>query len=227
VTLSAPNRIFVRGRGLDAELGGDLRLTGTAADPVAVGAFDLQRGRLSLLGQRIDLARGRLTFAGDLSPTIDFLAETRAAEVTARIAVSGPAAQPTFAISSDPDLPQDEVLSRLLFARASGNLSAFQALQLAQSVAQLSGGGGADVFDRTRRALGVDSLDITAGASGGPAVGVQRYVNDRISVGVRAGARPEDTAATATIDVTRRVKIQGEVGADGRSSLGVGAEWEY
>ena len=34
-------------------------------------------------------------------------------------------------------------------------------------------------------------------------------------------------AATATIDVTRRLKVQGEVGADGRSSVGVGAEWEY
>jgi translocation and assembly module TamB len=44
---------------------------------------------------------------------------------------------------------------------------------------------------------------------------------------VRAGAKPEDSAATATIDITRRLKVQGEVGADGRSSVGVGAEWEY
>jgi translocation and assembly module TamB len=192
-----------------------------------VGAFELRRGRLSLVGQRIDLTRGRLTFAGDLVPDLDFLAETRAGDVTAQVGVTGPASQPRFALTSAPELPQDEVLSRLLFAKASGNLSAFQALQLAQALAQLSGGGGSDVFDRTRRALGVDSLDITTGASGGPAIGASRYIGDRISVGVRAGAKPEDSAATATIDVTRRVKVQGEVGADGRSSVGVGAEWEY
>jgi translocation and assembly module TamB len=227
LVLSAPNRVFVRGRGVDAELGGEVRLTGSSRQPVAIGAFDLRRGRLSVIGQRLDFTRGRLTFAGDLAPDLDFVAETRAGDVSARIAVSGPASQPVFALTSEPALPQDEVLSRLLFAKASGNLSGFQALQLAQAVAQFSGSGGPDLFDRTRRALGVDSLDITTGASGGPAVAASRYISDRISVGVRAGARPEDTAATVNVDVTRRVKVQGEVGADGRSSLGVGAEWEY
>jgi translocation and assembly module TamB len=130
--LSAPNRIFVRGRGVDAELGGNLRLTGTSRQPVAVGAFELRRGRLSVAGQRLDFSRGRLAFTGDLAPALDFVAETRAGDVKAQVAITGPASQPVFALTSEPALPQDEVLSRLLFAKASGNLSAFQALQLAQ-----------------------------------------------------------------------------------------------
>jgi translocation and assembly module TamB len=228
VAISAPRRIFVRGRGVDAELGGDLRLTGSMGQPDAVGAFDLRRGRLTLVGQRIDLTRGRLTFAGDLTPTIDLVAETSAGDVTARIVVTGPANQPSFDITSEPALPQDEVLSRLLFQKASGSLSAFQALQLAQAVSQLSGGAaGLDVFEGARRSLGLDSLDVTTGSKGGVAIGASRYISDRISVGVRAGAREEDTAATINIDVTRRLRVQGEVGADGRSSLGIGTEWEY
>jgi translocation and assembly module TamB len=228
VAISAPRRIFVRGRGVDAELGGDLRLTGSMGLPDAVGAFDLRRGRLTLVGQRIDLTRGRLTFAGDLTPTIDLVAETSAGDVTARIVVTGPANQPSFDITSEPALPQDEVLSRLLFQKASGSLSAFQALQLAQAVSQLSGGAaGLDVFEGARRSLGLDSLDVTTGSKGGVAIGASRYISDRISVGVRAGAREEDTAATINIDVTRRLRVQGEVGADGRSSLGIGTEWEY
>jgi autotransporter translocation and assembly factor TamB len=57
------------------------------------------------------------------APDLDFMAETKAAEVTAQIAVTGPANQPNFVISSDPTLPQDEVLSRLLFKKTSGGLS--------------------------------------------------------------------------------------------------------
>jgi translocation and assembly module TamB len=228
LTVAAPNRIFVRGRGVDAELGGDLRLTGSSKAPIAVGAFDLRRGWLTtVVGQRLDFSRGRLSFTGDLAPELDFIAQTQAGNVTAQVEVSGPATQPVFALTSQPALPQDEVLSRLLFAKPSGNLSAFQALQLAQAVAQLSGEGGSDVFDRTRRALGVDSLDINTGAHGGSTVGASRYIGNRLSVGVRAGAKPEDSAATATIDVTRRLKVQGGIGADGRSSVGIGAEWEY
>lgn len=229
VVVSAPGHIFVRGRGIDAELGGDLRLTGSSRDPVATGAFDMRRGRLSVVGQRLDFTRGRLTFAGELiAPDLDFVAETKAAEVTARIAVNGPANQPNFVLTSDPSLPQDEVLSRLLFKKASGGLSPFQALQLAQAVAQFSGGaGGVDVFEQARKGLGLDSLDVSTGASGGPALGASRYLSDRISVGVKAGAKPADTAATVDYDVTRRVKIQGEAGSDGRTAVGVGAEWEY
>ncbi|KQT49963.1 hypothetical protein ASG52_07725 [Methylobacterium sp. Leaf456] len=229
VLVSAPNRIFVRGRGIDAELGGELRVTGSSRDPRANGDFEMRRGRLSLVGQRLDFTRGRIAFAGDLAqPDLDFVAETKAGDVTARVAVSGPASQPVFALSSDPSLPQDEVLSRILFKKAAGGLSPFQALQLAQAVAQLSGGaGGPDVFEAARKGLGLDSLDVSTGASGGPAVGASRYINDRISVGVKAGAKPADTAATINYDVTRRIKLNGEAGSDGRTAVGVGAEWEW
>lgn len=226
LAVAAPNRIFVRGRGLDAILGGELRLTGTTADPVAIGAFDLARGRLAILGQRLDFSRGRLTFGGSLIPDLDFLASTQTGEITANVAVTGPANEPSFAFTSSPDLPQDEVLSRLLFARASGGLSPFQALQLAQVAGQFSGGGGDDSFERLRRSLGVDALDIGAGP-GGPSLGISRALGDRISVGVKAGATPDQTGLSVDIDVTRRLRVQTEVGATGATSVGVGAEWEY
>ncbi|ACL61536.1 translocation/assembly module TamB domain-containing protein [Methylobacterium nodulans] len=229
ITVNAPGRIVVRGRGVDAELGGALRLTGSSRAPVAQGGFAMRRGRIQIVGQRLDFNRGRVSFAGDLTaPDLDFEAQTQAGDVTARIAVNGPADRPAFVLNSEPPLPQDEVLSRLLFKKASGGLSPFQALQLAQGVAQLSGGaGGPDVFESARKGLGLDSLDVQAGAKGGAAVGLSRALGDRLSVGARAGTRPEDSAATITYDVTGRIKVQGEAGADGRTAIGVGAEWEY
>ena len=227
LTVTAQNRIFVRGRGINAELGGDLRLQGTTQDPIAIGAFELRRGRFDILGKRLDFVRGRLDFTGDLTPSLDFLAETQAGDVTARIGVTGPASRPEFTFSSEPYLPQDEVLSRILFQRPSGGLSAGQALQLAQAVAQLSGGSGNDAFERLRRSLGVDSLDITVGAGGGPEVGVSRYISDNVRVGVRAGALPEDSGVTVDVDLTRRLKAQGEVNAEGGTSIGLGFELEY
>ena len=230
LSISAPNRIFVRGHGVDAEFGGDLRLTGTLQKPTATGAFDLRRGKLSLLTQRIDMTRGKLTFAGGLTPELDFTAETQAADVTARISISGPATLPVFAFSSTPELPQDEVLSRLLFAKASGSLSPFQAVQLATALAQFSGAAsGVDAFEKMRKALGVDSLDLDAGGKNGsgPTVGASRYLTDNISVGVRTGTKPEQSAVNVGIDVTKKLRVQGETSMDGKTSLGVGVEWEY
>jgi translocation and assembly module TamB len=225
LTVSALNQIFVRGRGVNAELGGQLRLTGSTRDPNAIGAFDLRRGRLDILGQRLDFTRGRLTFAGSLTPSLDLVAQTQAGDITAQVAVRGPANQPRFELSSTPQLPDDEILSRILFGRAAGGLSAAQALQLAQGIASLAGGG-AGLFEELRRSLGVDSLDIQAG-EGGPTVGVGRYIADNVRLGIRAGARPDDTGVSLDVDLTDRLRFQGAVGADGRTSVGVGYEIEY
>ena len=59
--INAPNQIFVRGRGLDVELGGEVRVQGTTTDIQPVGQFDLRRGRLLILGQRIEFDEGSLT----------------------------------------------------------------------------------------------------------------------------------------------------------------------
>ena len=48
----------MRGRGLDAELGGSVRLTGPVTNIQPVGGFSMIRGRLSILGQRITFDEG-------------------------------------------------------------------------------------------------------------------------------------------------------------------------
>lgn len=225
LVIAAPNRIYVRGRGMDAELGGELRVTGTLDDIVPVGAFELRRGRFDIGSQRLNFARGRLAFTGSLTPELDFLAETVAGGVTARIGISGVANEPAFSFTSEPDLPQDEVLSRILFGKESGGLGPGQALQLAQIAAQFSGSGDG-AFESLRKSLGVQGLDISLGA-GGPGIGIQKAISDRISIGVKAGVSPEETGVSVDVDVTRRIRVQGEIDANGAASVGVGAEWEY
>ena len=225
LTISAPSRVFLRGRGVDAELGGILKVAGSSNAPRMSGGFDLRRGLLKLLGSELTFSRGRVDFRGDVTPELDLTAQTTAAEITAYVNITGPAAKPVFAFTSSPTLPQDEILSRVLFQKASGNLSACQALQLANAVASLTGNG--DAFERLRKSLGVDSLDVGTSASGGPTVAAQRAINDRLSVGVKSGARPEDNGVTLDLDVTKHLRLQGGLDAKGGSTVGAGAQWEY
>jgi translocation and assembly module TamB len=225
ITVSAMNRIFVRGRGIYAELGGNLHVNGSARDPQVTGGFELLRGSLMLLSSRLTFTRGDVRFHGDVMPELDLVAETSTSGVTAQIAVTGPAVQPAFQISSNPSLPEDEILSRILFQKSSGSLSAFQALQLANAVATLSGK--ADAFENVRKSLGVDSLDISTSATGGALVSATRAINDRVSVGVTTGARPQDNGVNLNFDVTRHVRLQAGVDSSGGSSAGIGLDWEY
>lgn len=226
VKVAAPNRIFVRGRGVDAELGGDLHVTGSTEHPTPNGAFALRTGKLAALGKTMTFKKGNLTFTGDLMPEVDLAAEIAATGVTAQIAVTGPATAPAFAFTSSPSLPPDEVLSRVLFDKPSGNLSGVQALQLAQAAAQFSDGGDG-ALEKLRKSLGVDSLDVGSSSSGSPSVGVSRAISERVRVGVSTGATPDQTGLSADVDVTRHVRVQSQVQQNGSTSMGVGTELEY
>ena len=181
---------------------------------------------MTALGKTLNFTKGNLSFNGDLAPELDFAAEIEASDITAQIGISGPAAAPAFAFTSRPELPQDEILSRILFQKASGNLTTAQALQLAQVAAQFAGGGDG-VLDRMRRSLGVDSLDVGVGAGGGPMVGASRAIGDRLSGGVRTGASASQSGLSANVDVTRHIRVESAVDARGATSMGVGMKFEW
>jgi translocation and assembly module TamB len=227
LTVNAPDEIFVRGRGIDAELGGSVTLRGPVSEIRPVGAFELIRGRLDILGQRITFDSGLVTLVGDLDPLLDFVATTQGEGITVTATVSGRASDPRIAFSSDPELPEDEVLAQFLFGRSLDDLSPVQIARLAAALATMRGGEGTDVLGRLRRAAGLDDLDIVADEGGGVAVQAGRYINENVYLGVRAGATAESSAVTIDLDITDNLKARGELGAGGRSKLGIYFEKDY
>ncbi len=228
LSLTAPGQVFIRGQGLTAELAGQIRLTGTLQRPVTVGAFQLRRGDLSVLGQRFDLTTADLTFAGDIDPLLDITAETEAGDATAVFTIEGQASQPSFTITSRPELPPDEVLARLLFGKATGQLTAGEALSLAQAATQLAGiGGGGGILEEIREKTGLDRLSISTDQQGNAIVDIGRYIGERAYVGVEQGATPGSTRATIDLDITDTIKGRAELGADGDSRIGITVERQY
>ncbi|MEP3047449.1 MAG: translocation/assembly module TamB domain-containing protein [Roseibium sp.] len=227
IILSAPGRIFIRGRGLDAELEGNLKIVGTTENPQAIGAFSLKRGQLNILSRRLTFSRGSATFEGSLTPLIDFAATTSVSDTTITVTVSGEADDPEIKFNSSPELPQDEVLALLLFGKSVGNLSATQVAQLAASISTLTGGSDDGPLAQIRKSLGLDAIDINTDGEDGPTVGVGKYINDNIYLGVEQGAGSGTSRVQVDIDLDRGVKVRGEVGADGSSKAGIFFEREY
>jgi translocation and assembly module TamB len=220
--------IFVRGFGVDSEFGGQLKLTNTIANPTAAGAFQMTRGRIEMLGRRFELTSGLLTFSGDLVPVVAFVATTSTTGTTIQVSVTGRADDPVIAFSSSPEMPDEEILSRLLFDRGVSRLSAVQAAQLVDAAAQLSGvGGGRGIFASVRDALGVDDLDIRQNESGGATVGIGKRINDNLRLGVEAGSGSDSGRVTIDLDLTKDLKLRGGAGQGGTGELGLSYEREY
>lgn len=226
VTVNAPARIFIRGRGLDTELGGRVRLTGSASDIQPVGGFNLIRGRLSILGQRITFDEGSVTLVGDLDPMVNFVARSVGSDITVFINVRGQISALDISFSSQPQLPEDEVLARLIFNRGLNELSPIQIAQLAAAAAELAGGSNTSLLGNLRNATGLDDLDIVTDKEGNAAVRAGRYIQDNIYLGVEAGAGGT-TRGTVNLDISEKLKARGAVGSDGDSSLGLFFEHDY
>ncbi len=227
VTVNAPNQIFIRGRGLDAEVGGSVRLTGSLASIQPVGAFNLIRGRLDVLGQRLDFETGAVTLVGDLDPQLNFVARTEGDGITVFVTIAGRASQPDVSFSSNPMLPQDEVLSRLIFGRSMGELSPIQLAQLAAAAAELvGGGGGGGLVDGLRGAAGLADLDVVTDDQGNVGVQAGTYIQENVYLGVTAGANGQ-SKVTINLDVTDDLTLKGSASQNGDSSVGVFFEKDY
>ncbi len=233
LTIDAPSGIFVRGHGLDAELGGKLTVAGTTQAPDIGGGFDLRRGDFSLAGTTLQFSKGEVSFNGSgvnhaIDPTLDFEADSTSGGITATLAITGYADAPKIALSSVPALPQDEVLSHLLFGTSVASLSPIQIAEIAAAVAELSGvgGGGAGALGSVRNTLGLDRLNVSGGSgSTGTTVEAGRYVARGVYVGAKeATGGGGGTVAQVQIDITKHLKATGQVGTGGGSVQGTTPE---
>lgn len=238
LAVSAPGAIFVRGRGLDAEVGGQFHVTGDVAKPVVLGNLSLRRGDFTLAGRRLSFTRGNVSpvTVDTLDPMLDFLATTQAGSTTINLAITGTPRAPKIELTSTPPLPPDEAMAVLLFGKVGSALSPFELLQAAQALAELTGvAPGSSLMSRLRSGLGLDRLSINSSGSGsssrsGPAatsIEAGRYISPGVYVGTKQGATVGSSRGTVEIDVFPHVKLTGDVGADSTGCIGAKMEWDY
>ena len=166
---------------------------------------------------------------GEIDPLIDVLAVNRSSDLTVTIRISGPASNPVLEISSVPELPQDEIVSRVLFRKSTSQLSAVEAVQLAAAVATLSGGAGG-IFDATRNTLGIDVLRVETTGSGEtetPALSAGKYVTDDIFLDVTQGTAQDSGSVGVEVELTPNISLESGVGQTGENNVGVKFKWDY
>ncbi|MEA2039543.1 MAG: translocation/assembly module TamB domain-containing protein [Thermodesulfobacteriota bacterium] len=233
------DKIFVRGRGLDAEFKGRLKVQGPADNPVVRGNLNVVRGTFQCLSRTFNIISGQIAFDG-ATPPVPFLninTRVNAGEITARMDISGPADAFKLKLSSQPPLPQDEIMAQILFGQSVAKLNTFQALQLAYSVNELAGGYGPDVIGKTRDLLGLDRLGFSGGDqdgrnngddsddSNGPSITLGKYVTDRVYVGIEQDLTDAKQDVIVEVNITPNFMVESKAGT--KSGAGLGFNWNY
>lgn len=226
--IRANDSVRVEGMGLDSTWNADIRIRGTASAPIILGRATLSKGSFTFASSDFEITSGLVAFNGKpMESTINIQATTTAQEVTATATISGTAARPQISFSSTPSLPEDEILSRLLFGTSVADLSVTEAVQLASAVAGLRSG--MDTMTRIRRGIGLDRLKFVGdnkqtGMSTGLAVGKKLTKNIYIEVLTDSQGR---TLTTVQWTLSRIWSLIGEVSSLGQNSVNARYLREY
>lgn len=225
VLINAPNRIFARGRGLNAELGGAITVRGTTANLAPSGQIGLIRGTFDILGRRLNLDEGRITLLGDLKPYLEFRSTANTEQGTATLEISGRVDAPQIQVTSDPARPSEEALALLLFGDNIQDISPLALARLAGSALTLSGrGGGAQ--KALRDSTGADDVDIGANNLGVGQLGLGGYLADNVYTDLNLTAEG-DSELTINLDLTKSLTVRGKADSVGNTGLGIFFKRDY
>jgi translocation and assembly module TamB len=233
LTLLMPNRVFVRGRGLDSEWKGNLDITGTISNVRVVGVIQVIRGTFDLVGTQFDLENSAISFDGDrqTTPRLNIQATHEARDITATILVTGTPTAPELTLTSTPSLPESEILAQVLFGRTSGELGPAELVEIAMALDTLAGGGGgvgAGALGTLRETFGLARLSVGTDDVGAPVVRAGRYVTDRVYVETVQGGRAGSSKFRVEVELTDQLALEAETG-DVSQDTGdyVGFKWQY
>lgn len=228
----ATKGLMVSGLGLTSEWSADLTIRGEPTNPSIRGRADLVQGDVEFAGREFELERGNIRFDGSVpaNPALDISADADAEGLNANIRVTGTALKPEIDFTSTPALPQDELLSRLLFGTSITNLSAPEALQLAAAVAALQDGDtGLNPINAVRRATGLDRLRILPAdpqTGQGTSVAAGKYLTRRFYAEIVTDGQGY-SATNVEFRVTRWLSLLSSISTIGRQSANLRVSRDY
>jgi len=220
--LEVPGQAYVEGRGLSAELKGNLHITGNFIDIKAKGNLTLVKGDYIFSGKVFDLTQGEVIFNDSPTPSsyISLTGECDLPDVLARVILRGPLSSPNLSFQSSPQLPTSSLLSQILFNKDISEITAAQALQLAQTVISFSSHSGPDILEKIRKTLGIDRLTLVTSENdpGKTSIQIGKYLMRGVLLTLSQGA--ESRNVSVEVDLKKGIRLQAEVNEDqGKFSL--------
>jgi autotransporter translocation and assembly factor TamB len=224
VRIVSDGRINVRGRGLNAAMNLDAAVRGPFDAPAVTGQMSIERGRFDFLGKRFEFRESSVTLREDaLQSRLSLEAVRQTSDLTAVVAIGGTLERPEITLTSEPNLPEDEVLSRIIFGRSPTQLTAIETARLAAAISQLSGGSGFDLFGTLENAVGLDTLEVGQNETGQTQLTTGKYLSNNVYVEVRTASEGSPGLAVEW-QVRDNISLEAQTSPNERQRLSI--QWK-
>ena len=234
--IEIPAVLAVTGRSLDSVWQGDIELQGGQDRSGLVGHIQPQRGYINFLGRRFRLNNsGRVRFVGAWPPMplLDLSAHYARAEIEATLRLEGSMSAPVLTLESNPPLPRDEILTRVLFGKDSSTITPFQAVELAAAAARLTRqpSSGLDLVGSLRERIRIDRIDMEEkgeGETSDTQLVLGKQVSHRLYVEMSTAFKADRSGSLqAEYEINRNLSLETDIGGTMRSGVGVNWKMDY
>jgi len=222
-------QLRVRGRGLDAGLRGELRVTSPGGRLAVNGTLSTVDGTYQAYGQKLGIDRGVLTFTGLVeNPRLDIEATRPNLDVRVGVTVSGTALAPRVRLFSDSDLSDLDKLSWLVLGHASETGGGADAALLQQAAVALLSGEGPGVTDRLIKSIGLDEVSVrqSQGAVKDTIVSLGKQISKRWYVGYERGLNTTTGTWQLIYRIAQRITVRAEAGGDNAVDVNWTLRWK-
>ena len=217
-------KLSVHGRGLNARLGGALRIKSRPDEALSAnGLMLVTRGTYTAYGRELAIERGMLRFDGPPgNPALDIRAMRRGTQVEPGVMITGTVLAPRLRLISEPQVPDAEKISWLVLGQGlsgttdqqAGVLQDAAASLLTQSAAasvqsQIAGSLGLDSITLSRRPDNVQQRIITLG----------KRISSRLYVSYQQGLQAAGAVVLLRYTLSRRITVEAETGTRSVFSL--------
>jgi autotransporter translocation and assembly factor TamB len=225
VAVDIPRNAWVQGPGTAIEVNGELNVKKDFNEPVLLsGTIETERGFASFYGKKFDIETGEVTFNGspDINPFLNVAATYDISDYLITIQVNERAREPKLALSSEPELPQADIVSLLVIGKTTDRLTNSEQKSFSDYTGQIAGGLLASQLEKTiGEPLGLDTIEIEAGDTlGTGSLSVGRYVTQDLFLSYTREFGAEDSnTAGVEYSLNRRLKLKGESSDQGEAAF--------
>jgi translocation and assembly module TamB len=222
LTLGLGEKLQVRGRGLDASLRGDLRLTTPGGRAAVNGTVRTASGTYVAYAQKMVIERGELVFTGATdNPRLDIIAVRPNLDVRVGVAVTGPLVNPHVRLFSEPEMSEMEKLSWLVLGRASEGLGRNDTALLQRAALALLAGEDQAPTDQLLNQLGITDFSFrqSEGEVRETIVSLGRQLSQRWYVGYERSVNTTTGTWQLVYRVAQRFTLRAQSGQENALDL--------
>ncbi len=220
------DQTHIRAQGLDAYLVGNIELQ---QDPGALlranGQIDIKNGRYDAYNQKLEIDKGQLIYNGGPvdDPSLVLRAQKSVDSITAGVSVTGRASSPILQLYSTPSMPDQDILSVLIFDKRIGDLASQDGLTLLKIANSLRGDGKSrsqvDVLTQNiQESLGLSNLELQLNGNA-PSLIAGKQLSSKFYIGYGYGLLDAAQSLILRYKINPFWSIQGDLGVDSGADL--------